>query len=151
MYNSLWQRTQYLNIQRYFCPPKKFVKHVKQIPFYDYTQYLKILDTISNCQRPVFSLDVSQHMHKITNLWKFELDWLSKLRENNGRKNALVAQVVCFQMVDFETSKSNSEASKSSSNILVEKYFFLENGYTSEGAVSISTAFHCLLPSKFLC
>ena len=29
---------------------------------------LKILDTIGNCQRPVFSLSVSQHMHKITNL-----------------------------------------------------------------------------------
>ena len=24
--------------------------------------------TIGNCQRPVFSLDVSQYMHKITNL-----------------------------------------------------------------------------------
>ena len=29
---------------------------------------LKTLDTIGNCQRPFFSLDVSQHMHKITNL-----------------------------------------------------------------------------------
>ena len=25
------------------------------------------MDTIGNCQRPVFSLGVSQHMHKITN------------------------------------------------------------------------------------
>ena len=29
---------------------------------------LKALDTIGNCQRPVFSLGASQHMHKITNL-----------------------------------------------------------------------------------
>ena len=29
---------------------------------------LKTVDTIGNCQRPVFSLGVSQHMHKITNL-----------------------------------------------------------------------------------
>ena len=29
---------------------------------------LKTLDTIGNFQRPVFSLGVSQHMHKITNL-----------------------------------------------------------------------------------
>ena len=29
---------------------------------------LKTLDTIGNCQRPVFSLGVSQHMHNITNL-----------------------------------------------------------------------------------
>ena len=38
-------------------------------------------------------------------------------------------------MLDFGTSKSNSEVSKS--NIfLVENYFFLENCITSEGAVS---------------
>ena len=29
---------------------------------------LKTLDTFGNCRRPVFSLGVSQHMHKITNL-----------------------------------------------------------------------------------
>ena len=29
---------------------------------------LKTLDTIGNCQRPVESLGVSQHMHEITNL-----------------------------------------------------------------------------------
>ena len=32
------------------------------------TQPLKTLDTIGNCHRPVFSLGVYQHMHKITNL-----------------------------------------------------------------------------------
>ena len=47
---------------------------------------LKTLDTIGNCQRPVFSLGVSQHMHKITKLWKFELNWSLKLRDNNERK-----------------------------------------------------------------
>ena len=35
-------------------------------------------------------------------------------------------------MLDFGTSKSNSEVSKSNSNILVENYFFLENYVTSE-------------------
>ena len=45
-------------------------------------------------------------------------------------------EVVCFQMLDFGTSKSNSEVSKSTSNISVENYFFLENYVTSEGAVS---------------
>ena len=53
---------------------------------------LKTLDTIGNCQRPVFSRGVSQHIHKITNLWKFELGWSSKLRDNNGRKDTLVTQ-----------------------------------------------------------
>ena len=37
------------------------------------TLVLKTMDTSGNCQRTVFSLRVSQHMHKITNLWKFEL------------------------------------------------------------------------------
>ena len=45
------------------------------------------MDTIGNCQRPVFLLAVSQHMHKITNLWKFELDCSSELRDNYERKN----------------------------------------------------------------
>ena len=46
-----------------------------------YYSNLKTLDTIGNCQRLAFLLGVSQHIHKITNLWKFELDWSSKLRE----------------------------------------------------------------------
>ena len=54
------------------------------IIFGDWT--LKTLDTIGYCQTSVFSLGVSQHMHKITNLWKFELSWSSKLRDNNERR-----------------------------------------------------------------
>ena len=44
------------------------------------------MDTIGNCQRPFFSLGVYQHLHKITNLWKFELDWSSELQDNYERK-----------------------------------------------------------------
>ena len=51
-------------------------------------------------------------------------------------KTPLSHEVVCFQMLDFETSKSKSELSKSNSNILMENYFFLENYVTSEWAVS---------------
>ena len=36
--------------------------------------------------KPVFSLGLSQHTHKITNLWTFELSWSSELREINERK-----------------------------------------------------------------
>ena len=32
---------------------------------------LKALDTFGNCRKPVFSLGVPQHVHKITNLRKF--------------------------------------------------------------------------------
>ena len=53
---------------------------------------LKTLDIIDKCQRPHFSLCVTQHMHKITNVWKFELDWLSKLRDNYERKYTLVTR-----------------------------------------------------------
>ena len=64
----------------------------------DRTIPLKALDTIGNCQRGVFSLGVSQYMHKITNLWKFWLNRSLKLQENNDRKITLVAQFECFQM-----------------------------------------------------
>ena len=47
---------------------------------------LKTVDAIGKCQRLAFTDGVSQHMHKITNLWKFELNRSSKLRDNNERK-----------------------------------------------------------------
>ena len=33
----------------------------------------KALNTFGSCQRQVFSLGISQYMHKVTNLWKFKL------------------------------------------------------------------------------
>ena len=56
---------------------------------------LKTVDTIGNCQRIAFTVDVSQHMHKTTHLWKFELNRSSKLRDNNERKNSLVTLKLC--------------------------------------------------------
>ena len=45
-------------------------------------------------------------------------------------KNTLVTRSsACFQMLDFGTSKPNSEVSKSNSNILVANYSFLENSW----------------------
>ena len=52
----------------------------------------KQVDTIGNCQRQAFTVGVSQNMHKITNLWKFELSRSSNLRDKNERKNTLVTQ-----------------------------------------------------------
>ena len=57
--------------------------------------FLKALDMFGNCQRPVFSLCVHHNMHKIKNLGKVGLYWLSKLQENNERKKH---KFVCFQM-----------------------------------------------------
>ena len=68
---------------------------------YFYSVDLKTVDTIGSCQTPVFSLAVSQHMHKITNL---ELDLSSELRENYDRKIHPCTRN-CFQMLDFKTSR----------------------------------------------
>ena len=43
-------------------------------------------------------------MHNITNLWKLELSWSSKLRDNSGRKTPLSHEVLCLQTIDFDTS-----------------------------------------------
>ena len=50
------------------------------------------MDTIGNCQRLAFTVGVSQHMHIITNLRKFELNRSLKLRDNNERKITLVTR-----------------------------------------------------------
>ena len=70
------------------------------------TPCTNVKDTGHNryCQIPVFSLGVSQHNHKITNLLKYKLNQSSKLRDNE-RKTPLSHEVVCFRMLDFETSK----------------------------------------------
>ena len=54
-------------------------------------------------------------------------------------KTPLSHEVVCFQMLDSETSKSSSEVSKSNSS---KNVFFLENYVTSEGAVSHSILYY---------
>ena len=76
----------------------------------------RVLEDNGNCQRLVFSLGVSQHMHKISNLWKLELNWSSKFCEIILKeKTPLSHEVVCVQMLDFETSNSKPEVSKSNS------------------------------------
>ena len=77
-----------------------FFKHSLRIHWFDFKNaklrtngnYFKetTLDTIGNCQRPVFSL--REYQHKITNLRKFQLNWSSKLWDNNERINTLVTQ-----------------------------------------------------------
>ena len=48
------------------------------------------MGTLGNCQRPLFLLGVSQHMHNIINLWTFWMNRSSKLQENNEEKNLVV-------------------------------------------------------------
>ena len=60
--------------------------------------FLKTLDTIGNCQRPVFAIGVSQRMYKITmRMWTFELDWSSELRDNYERKHPCHTKLCAFR------------------------------------------------------
>ena len=70
-----------------------------------------------------------------TNQWKFEL----KLRQINGRKKTLVAQVVCFKMPWI---RDLSRGVLFNSNIPVINYFLLINYVTSEGTVSHNVLYY---------
>ena len=103
------------------------------------------------CQRQVSSLGVSQHMHEITNQWKFELSWSSKLRNNNEIKNTLVTWSCVLSVAWFRDLKIWIRGLEIK---IVENYFFLENYITSGGAVSHNVLYyqpHYSLPSKVLC
>ena len=76
---------------------------------------IKIVDTIGNCQRPVFSLCVSQHMHK-----KQTCENLSSIGGQSCEiwmktKHTCQTKLFAFRVLDFETSSSKSEVSKSNS------------------------------------
>ena len=78
-------------------------------------------------------------MHKMTNLSKFELNWSSKLRDNNEKKNILVKQS-CALSADawFRDLKFYIGAA--------ESYFFLEYYVTSEVAASHNVLYYQPLP-----
>ena len=116
--------------------------HNMKVPWNTIVQtniHLNTLDTIGNCQRLAFTVSVSQHMHKITNLWKFELNRSSKLRDNYERKNTLVTRSCVLSVLDFETSNSKLEVLKSnlwkitsfSKTTLLQRELFLTMFYTT--------------------
>ena len=136
-----------------------------------FRSYLKTLDTIGNCQRPVFSLGVSQHINAFIKLQTCEnLSSIGRriCKTIMKEKTPLSHEVVCFHMLDSMTSKSNSKVSESN---LWKNYFFLENCINSEGAVShhqplpnpryqvssmlilfwvITNSVHCLKDARFV-
>ena len=74
------------------------------------------------CQTPVFSLGLSQQ-------------YATFCLNSIGRRSCEIIMEEKSPLsheVDFETSKSKSEVSKSNSNISVDNYFLLENYFTSE-------------------
>ena len=96
---------------------KKNTKHCVNCNFFYKIQRicLKTLDTISNCQKPVFSLGVSHHMHKITTCENFSSIGRRSCEITMKKIITFSHEVVCFQMLYFETSSSKSEVSKSHS------------------------------------
>ena len=92
---------------------------------------LKTLETNGKCQRVVSTVGVSQHMHKITNLWRFELNRSHKLRNINERKNTLVAIGNVLSDAWSEVSKSNSwKISSTSKTSSFQKELFFTMFYT---------------------
>ena len=127
------------SFQMHVRPVQSSGPHQKFLPNNVCWASLKTLDTIGNCVRPVFSLAVSQHMHKVTNLWKFELNRSSKLRDNNERNNTLVTQRCVLSDAWFRDLKFYIWDLKIK---FVEIYFFLGNYVTSEGAVSHNVLYY---------
>ena len=99
---------------------------------------LKAVDTIGNCQRLAFTVCVSQHMHKITNLGQLELNRSSKLRDNNEWTHKVVRLDGWFLDLKFWIWGLEIK--------FVKIYFLLENNGTSEGAVSHNVLYHQPLP-----
>ena len=123
--------------------------------FKDYLP-LKALDTFGNCQRPVFLLDVYSilKMHRITNLWKFELNWSSKLQDNNEEKkhpghtkcvllDVWFRDLTIFWGLEFKFEWKIKSFSKTTIRYFRESRF-------SQCFILLYTALHCLLPSKFV-
>ena len=123
------------------CVSALYTRHVSELRVFLPKYILKTLDTIGNCRRQVFSLDVSHQ--------KQTCEILSSL----GRRNWEIIvkekhpchthEVVCFQMCDFETSKPKSEVSKST---FVDNYFLLENYVTSEETIFHNVFYYHPLP-----
>ena len=110
----------------------------------------------------IIVIDQSSHMVYLnkctqkTNLWKSELNWSAKFRENNiGRENTLVALICVFSDAWFrditrEVSKSIQLFQwKITSFPKLRLAYFRGSRYSK--CFILSTALHCSLPSsKFL-
>ena len=111
---------------------------------------LKTLVTICNCQRLVFTVGVSEHMHKITNLWKFELNRSSKLQDNNGKKkkkNPSHTKLCAFRCLISRPQILNQIRGK----LLLSRKLFYFRGRRFSQCFILSTSPHYSLPRKVLC
>jgi hypothetical protein len=112
---------------------------------------LKAVDTISNCQRLAFTVGVSQHMHKITNLWKFELNWSLKLRDNNERKKHPCHTKLCtLRWLTPQVLNPRSPNQICGKLLLSQKLWHLRGSCFSQCCIP-STSPHYSSPRKVLC
>ena len=105
---------------------------------------LKTVDTFgNNCQRPVFSVCVSNICIKITNLWKCGLNWSSNLQRIMKEKTSLLPYFVCCYI-------HNKRLQMKSFIIWVRNYLFLKTMFLQrEPFLTISSS--PLLITKLVC
>ena len=96
----------------------------------------KALDTFGNCQKPVFSLDVSQlYMHKRKKSVKIWIQFVIEVAWEWWKKKS-------YLYVLSDTKKASGLMSFIDSNMSVRNYFFLKNYISSEGAVSYNVLYY---------
>ena len=113
---------------------------------------LKTLDTIGNCQRLAFTVGVSQHKHKITNLWKFELNRSSKLRDNNERKkHPCHTKWFAFRWFILAQILNRRSRNQIRGKLLLSQKLWHFRGSRFSQCFIPSTSPHYSSPSKVLC
>ena len=140
-----------------FSSNRKFVifKISDPIPpiYLNINDLLKTLDTIGSCQRLAFTVCVSQHMHKITNLWKFELNWSSNLRDNNERKKRPCHTKLCALrwLISRPQVLNLRSRNQIGGKLLLSQKLLHFRGCRFSQCFIPSTSPHYLSPRKVLC
>ena len=109
----------------------KMLRKICKLLLKDTGHYWKFF--LSKTSLLTWCISSSQHMHRITNLCKFGLNWSTKLQDNNERKTPLL-HLCAFRCLILRPQKL--------------RYF---RGSQFSHSFILSTALHCSIPSKVLC
>ena len=88
-----------------------------------------------NCQRPVFSLGVFHHKHRITSLCKFGLNMVIEVARKWWKKKHPWTNLCAFKW-------NKRLLARSLFIIIVRNYLFFKNYNTSEGVVSHNVIYY---------
>ena len=123
------------------------------ISLYKRTVHSKTLDPNGNFQRPVFSLGVSQHMHKITNLWTFELNLSSKWQDmNETKKHPFHPKLCAFRcLISWPQVLNLRSQDQISGKLLLSRKLLHFRGSRFSQRFILSTPHHYSFPRKVLC